>query len=255
MSPERLGLDIGSRTIKLVRLDGDRLVKAEVRDTGHDPLATCRQLLGDLDTRHLTATGYGRRLVADQVGCEVISEIKAVGLGARFLLPTCRAVLDLGGQDTKAVALDSRGRLQKFLMNDRCAAGTGRSLEVMAAALSCTYDEFVQAALSAKKAESLNSICAVFAESEVVSLVARGARRDEIALGIHQAIVTRTLALLRGIPLDGDLLFAGGGAMNACLTRELEQRLGQTLHRPEHPRIVAALGAALYIPSQNGETT
>jgi predicted CoA-substrate-specific enzyme activase len=240
------GIDIGSRTIKVVLINGDRIVRSNVADTTYDPLAVCRYLLADLDHRRITVTGYGRHLFARQWDSDFVSEIKAVGLGAGFLLPGCRTVLDIGGQDTKAISLDETGKLKKFMMNDRCAAGTGRFLEVMAGALSYNCREFDEAALSASRAAKLNSMCTVFAESEVISLVAQGAARESIALGIHQSIAARTLSLLKGIPLVDPIVFAGGGALNACLRREIESGLGMKLHPPAQPQIVAALGAAIY---------
>jgi predicted CoA-substrate-specific enzyme activase len=239
------GIDIGSRTIKLVLLEDGRISKFAVKDTTFDPVAVCRSLLDGVECSRITATGYGRRLFSRERSCNLVSEIKAVALGARFLAPECETVLDVGGQDTKVVTLDGRGRLDKFLMNDRCAAGTGRFLEVMAGALSYTYDQFTTAALSASRAEKLNSMCTVFAESEVISLVAQGASREAIALGIHEAIATRTLSLLKGLPLRDPIMFAGGGAQNPCLRRTIETGLGRTLNIPGNPRIVAALGAAL----------
>lgn len=241
----QIGIDIGSRTIKMVLLEDGRISRALVKNTTFDPLSVCRDLLAEADYDQITATGYGRHLFARHFASDLVSEIKAVALGARFLFPTCTTVLDVGGQDTKAVALDAEGRMHKFLMNDRCAAGTGRFLEVMATALSFTYQEFVVAALSATHAEKLNSMCTVFAESEVISLVAQGASREAIALGIHQAIATRTLSLLKGIPLKDDIIFAGGGALNNCLHRQVESGLRRELRLPENPQIVAALGAAL----------
>jgi predicted CoA-substrate-specific enzyme activase len=239
------GIDIGSRTVKLVVLEDGRVAKTKVADTTFDPIAVCRNMLADVDCREITATGYGRRLFAREWPCDLVSEIKAVARGARFLSAECRAVLDVGGQDTKVITLNSKGNLDKFLMNDRCAAGTGRFLEVMAGALSYNYEQFVAAALSAKRAEKLNSMCAVFAESEVISLVARGASREGIALGIHESIATRTLSLVKGLTLSDTIVFAGGGAENPCLRRQMEAGLGRELLVPENPRIVAALGAAL----------
>jgi predicted CoA-substrate-specific enzyme activase len=239
------GIDIGSRTIKLVLLEDGRISYTKVTDTTFDPISVCRDLLADVDCRAITATGYGRRLFSGSRPCNVVSEIKAVARGARFLSAGCRAVVDVGGQDTKVVTLDSRGKLDKFLMNDRCAAGTGRFLEVMAGALSYSYEQFTAAALSATQAEKLNSMCAVFAESEVISLVAQGASREGIALGIHESIATRTLSLMKGLTLSDTIMFAGGGANNPCLRRQIEDGLGRELYVPENPRIVAALGAAL----------
>lgn len=239
------GIDIGSRTIKLVLLEDGQVSKAAVADTTFDPITVCRDLLSGVDYDGITATGYGRRLFAREWPCNLVSEIKAVGLGAWSLLNDCGTVLDVGGQDTKVVSLNTGGKLDKFLMNDRCAAGTGRFLEVMARALSFTYDQFATAALSAPYAEKLNSMCTVFAESEVISLVAQGASREAIALGIHESIATRTLSLIKGITLADPIMFAGGGALNPCLRRQIEAGLGKKLHVPEDPRIVAALGAAL----------
>lgn len=240
------GIDIGSRTIKLVLLENGRISKVAVRETTFDPIAVCRDLLSEVNCSGITATGYGRRLFARDRSCHLVSEIKAVAEGARFLAPGCRSVLDIGGQDTKVVSLDAGGKMDKFLMNDRCAAGTGRFLEVMAGALSYTYDQFAEAAGSATKAEKLNSMCAVFAESEVISLVAQGASRESIALGIHESISTRTLSLMKGLALSEPIYFVGGGAKNPCLHRCIEAGLGKRLHVPENPRMVAALGAALH---------
>jgi predicted CoA-substrate-specific enzyme activase len=248
-----VGIDIGSRTIKLVLLQDGHPSGISVRDTTFDPIGVCRELLFDVDCRSVTATGYGRRLFAREWSCNLVSEIKAVAEGARFLLPQCRAVLDVGGQDTKVVTIDEKGKLDKFLMNDRCAAGTGRFLEVMAGALSYTYDQFTAAGLSAAKAEKLNSMCTVFAESEVISLVAQGASREAIALGIHQSIATRTLSMMKGLSLSDPVLFAGGGAKNPCLHRCIEAGIGRPLRIPENPRIVAALGAALCDWKREGE--
>jgi predicted CoA-substrate-specific enzyme activase len=239
------GIDIGSRTIKLVLLEDGRISKAVVTDTTFDPMAVCRALLSGIDCRRITATGYGRRLFARDWTCKTVSEIKAVALGARFLMSRCGTVLDVGGQDTKVVSLDAGGRLDKFLMNDRCAAGTGRFLEVMAGALSFTYDQFTAAALSATHSEKLNSMCTVFAESEVISLVAQGASREAISLGIHESIATRTLSQMKGVEPAETIMFAGGGACNPCLRRQIEAGLGKRMHVPENPRIVAALGTAL----------
>ena len=202
------GIDIGSRTTKLVLLEDRRILKVAVTDTTFDPIGVCRNLLKDAGYDTITATGYGRSLLSRDQPCNTISEIKAVAVGARFLSPECRTILDVGGQDTKIVTLDTRGKLDKFLMNDRCAAGTGRFLEIMAGALSYTYTQFTEAALSANHAEKLNSMCTVFAESEVISLVAQGASRESIALGIHKSIASRTLSLMKGLNFFHTIMFA-----------------------------------------------
>jgi len=242
------GIDIGSRTVKLVAVEaGGAIVHERVEEATFDPLKVCARLVAEISVDAIVATGYGRHLFQRLApGAEPITEIKAAAIGARAVMPGCRALVDVGGQDTKVVALEPDGRVLKFAMNDRCAAGTGRFLEVMAAALAFTPAEFVSAALAAKRAERSSSMCAVFAESEVVSLVARGALRDEIALGIHLAIASRTAGLAGTVPLEGDVLFVGGGALNACLARELGRALKLPLVVPRSPQTVAAYGAALH---------
>jgi predicted CoA-substrate-specific enzyme activase len=239
------GIDLGSRTVKLAVIQDGRLSHFRVEDATYDPLAVCRAVLDGVLYDRITATGYGRHLFARHFDAQVVTEIAAAARGARHLLPTCRTVLDVGGQDTKAISLDAGGKVGKFSMNDRCAAGTGRSLEVMATALSLSREELVQEALAADRGERLSSMCAVFAESEVVSLLARGADRREIALGLHEAMAARVISLLSSVPLEDDLLFVGGGAHNACLRREIEARLKRPVLVPEEPQIVVALGAAL----------
>lgn len=238
------GLDIGSRTIVLVEFD-ERLRDFAVLDTGPDPLHRCQRLLAGKSYRRLVATGYGRHLAAATVADEVVSEIRAYAVGARHLYPDCRTVIDVGGQDCKVTLLSDRGEVRKFEMNDRCAAGTGRFLEVMARALELEVSHIGEHALSATGAVRINSLCAVFAESEVVSLIARGEESRAIALGVHEAIVTRIAGMVRRLGPRERVLFAGGGALNACLRRLLGDRLGVDLTVPEQPQVVGALGAAL----------
>jgi len=239
------GIDVGSRTVKAVVLeDGDVLLSRRA-DTSYDPLAVCRELLGDVSFDRLTATGYGRHIVRELYGCAVVTEIRAFALGARTLFPECRAVLDIGGQDTKVIALDEGGRVLRFEMNDRCAAGTGRFLEIMASALRYPVPEFGRAALEAPKAEKISSMCTVFAESEVISLITRGARREEVALGIHEAIGQRVLSMLGRMPTLQGLVFAGGVAHNVCIRRLVAQSLGVPPVVPADPQMVGALGAAI----------
>ena len=240
------GIDIGSRTVKLAVLAGGKVERAVVRDATHDPMAVCRELLETVVADRIVATGYGRHLFSRHLPCEVITEIRAVALGARFLRPACRAVLDVGGQDTKAVAIDSDGSVRKFEMNDRCAAGTGRFLEVMAVALGYTMEEFVAAASGAPSTRKLNSMCTVFAESEVISAVARGVPRDELAFAIHRAIADRSAAMLRRVPLADEVVFCGGGAKNDCLRELVAAAIGRPLHRAADPQVVAAVGCALH---------
>ncbi len=252
MSVRAAGLDIGSRTVKLVVLEHDQVVWREVAETTHDPLAACRQLLADASADRLVVTGYGRHLLRQHVPAEVVTEIRAAAVGARYLHPATGTIIDIGGQDTKAIALDAQGRVRKFEMNDKCAAGTGRFLEVMATVLAYTLEEFAAAACAAPSAARVNSMCTVFAESEVVSLVAQRTPRDHLALGIHTAIAERTAAMARRALGDGDVLFCGGVAHNPCVRQRLAYELGRPIHTPEHPQTVAALGCAL-LATGNGD--
>ena len=240
-----IGIDIGSRTVKLVMMEESKVLLSRKADSSYDPLAVCRELLTDIDGDSIIATGYGRHMFSERFNCRVISEIKAFAIGAQALFPDCQAILDIGGQDTKAISLDGTGRVLKFEMNDKCAAGTGRFLEIMAAALHYPLGEFGQAALQAEKAAKISSMCTVFAESEVISLLTGGARREEVALGIHEAIGQRTLSMLGRLPSISSLVFAGGVAYNQCVRRLLEKSLGIPLLIPLEPQIVGALGAAV----------
>ena len=240
-----IGLDIGSRTVKRVTVEDGALVEHRVAPGTHDPLAVCDALLADQRADRVVATGYGRRLFAAHREAETLTEIRAVALGARHVCPAARTLLDIGGQDTKVVSLRADGAVAKFEMNDRCAAGTGRFLEVMATALSYPMAEFVRAGRETREAQSVNAMCTVFAESEVISATARGVDRAELARGLHEAVVRRALAMLRRVPLEDEVVFCGGGALNACLHQLIAEGLGREVHLPPEPQIVAALGAAL----------
>jgi len=239
------GIDIGSRTVKLAVLENGRLVLSRRTFTSPSPLESVEDLLDGAVFDVIIATGYGRHLAREHLACPVISEITAFALGARSVSEDCSAILDIGGQDTKAISLDPAGQLCKFEMNDRCAAGTGRFLEVMATALGFTPEEFAAAALSAEQGVKINSMCTVFAESEVISLLSRGADRNGVALGIHRAIVSRSAGLLKRVAPSGKIFFAGGVALNGCVRALLEEETGRPVFVPPDPQIVGAIGAAL----------
>jgi predicted CoA-substrate-specific enzyme activase len=240
-----LGLDIGSRSVDAVWLDGDRVVDRAVADSGFDPQAVAASLAARDGYERVVATGYGRHGAAEALGATVVTEIKAYGLGAAHLFPQARAVLDIGGQDTKVITLGERGRVADFEMNDKCAAGTGKFLEVMARALGFTLEEMADAALSAEAGVRVSSMCTVFAESEVTGLVHRGEDRGRIALGLHEAIATRTLGALRRVRATGPLVFAGGVARNPAMVAAVCDGFDGQVLVPEEAQTVGALGAAL----------
>ena len=239
------GLDIGSRTIALVEWDGERVVRAEVVNTGTDPLANSRRLTQGRAYDRLVATGYGRHLVAErELADEVMTEIKAYAIGAHHLYPDVQTVLDIGGQDSKVISIGPGGRVLRFEMNDRCAA-TGRFLENMAQALGSAWRSLPRPGAEGK-AVTVSSMCTVFAESEVVSLIARGEDSRRVAFGLHRAIAERTSAMIRRVGLRERFVFAGGVAQNPCLRQLFAQALGVPVTVPDNPQTLGALGAALH---------
>jgi len=271
-----VGIDLGSRMTKIVRLvrggaaAANALTIAAVRvfDTGHNPLERLREALGELirPGDAVVATGYGRNLAQAELACRTVTEIRACARAAAWLCDAgsaggvqpgratygvqtecgpCTCVIDIGGQDAKAIELAEGGSFGRFEMNDRCAAGTGRFLEVMAAALGYSVEEFGAAALAADRPVPLTSMCTVFAESEVVSLVARGEDRRRIALGLHVATARRVAAMASRIGPRGRLMLVGGVARNPCMAKMLAEELGAELVIPERPELAVAVGAAL----------
>jgi predicted CoA-substrate-specific enzyme activase len=239
------GIDIGSRSIELIVLEGDTVALGLMTASGFDPLASAAALLEDVEYDQLVATGYGRHLLEVAKDVATVTEIKAYAEGARRVYPQCRTVLDIGGQDVKAISIGENGRVQKFEMNDRCAAGSGKFLEIMAHTLGYSMDEFGKHALTATQELTLSSMCTVFAESEVTSLLHKGASREDIALAVHHSIVKRAIGMLSRVSVTQPLLFAGGGALNPCTRKVLEEMLGVTVHVPDQPQMLGALGAAL----------
>jgi (R)-2-hydroxyacyl-CoA dehydratese activating ATPase len=239
------GIDIGSRTIKLVVVEGKEVIASLVTDTTHEPLEQCRRLTDQVRFDRILATGYGRHFFETEYDVPTVTEIKAFAKGAKSLFPGCRTILDIGGQDTKAIALNEKGRITKFEMNDRCAAGTGLFLEIIAKALGYDLEAFGREAFRAKGQIQINSMCTVFAQSEVTSLVAKRQKREDIARGIHLAILNRTLSLLKRVSTEPDIVFAGGVAQNPCLTELLDDALGHKVKIPENPQVVGAYGAAM----------
>lgn len=242
------GIDIGSRTIKLIVMDGGHghIIASHKVETTFNPLEQSRRVLGNAPGDRLIATGYGRKLAQDNFQAETITEIQAHALGARSLFPACTSILDIGGQDTKAIALDDRGRVRKFEMNDRCAAGTGKFLEFMATSFQLPIEEFGNFALQGEPGLVINSMCTVFAETEATSLMARGHKPEDIALALHLSVVKRSLSMLRRVSTNGSLVFSGGVARNQCVVQLIETEIGSSLLVPDDPDMVGALGAALH---------
>ncbi|HHX86733.1 MAG TPA: 2-hydroxyglutaryl-CoA dehydratase, partial [Firmicutes bacterium] len=174
-----------------------------------------------------------------------VTEITCHGKGAHFLFPAARTVIDIGGQDSKVIRLSDLGSVVDFAMNEKCAAGTGRFLEVMAQALEVKLEDMAQIARKALRSVSISSMCTVFAESEVVSLIAEGTPREEIIRGLHQAVADRTSGLVHRVGLEKQVVMTGGVAKNAGAVHCLEEKLKVKIVVPEEPQITGALGAAL----------
>jgi predicted CoA-substrate-specific enzyme activase len=247
------GIDIGSRTIELVVVDNSgEIVHSVQADTGFDPMAEARRLIDGAAFDHIMATGYGRNLFEISFDATTVTEIKAHAHGARALFPDIRTVIDIGGQDSKAIALFENGKVKKFEMNDRCAAGTGKFLEIMAKSLGFGIDEFGREALQAEEGLNISSMCTVFAESEVTSLVAKGENRREIARGLHASVIRRIAGMVNRVSVGGDVVFTGGVAKNPCIHKLLEEKLDRTIRLPDAPQRIGALGAALLAREATG---
>lgn len=239
------GIDIGSRTIELVVLERGRVIESRQTDTGYDPMSQAGSLLHGVSYNRIMATGYGRNLFEISFEAPTVTEIKAYAIGVRHAVPQARTILDIGGQDSKAILLTEEGRVAKFEMNDRCAAGTGKFLEIMARSLGYDISHFGEEALKAARPIQINSMCTVFAESEVTSLVAKGEDRRDIAMGLHRSVVRRAVTMLKRVSVVQPLVFAGGVALNPCMVRLLEEALDSPVIIPPRPQSMGALGAAL----------
>lgn len=240
-----LGLDIGSRSVEAVWLDDQRLVESAIADSGFDPQAVAREFVERGGFDRLVATGYGRHAARELFGGHVVTEIKAYAVGAHALHPEAASILDIGGQDTKVIALGEGGKVLDFEMNDKCAAGTGKFLEVMARALGYDLDEMARQAMNAKNGTTISSMCTVFAESEVTGLVHRGEDRSAISRGLHESISKRVLGSLRRLGAKQPLVFAGGVAKNAAVVRLVSAGFDDPVIVPDEAQSVGAYGAAL----------
>ncbi|MHC1791881.1 acyl-CoA dehydratase activase [Solidesulfovibrio sp.] len=248
---ELAGLDIGSRTIKLVVRAGGGTVSCRCLPTTFDAARQLDKLFAAGVPGRLAVTGYGRELARERYPwAQALTEIKAHALGAASLFPQAATLLDIGGQDTKAVALLPGGRVGRFEMNDRCAAGTGKFLEYTATVFGLSVAEFGRLALTGDDAPLISSMCTVFAETEATSLMARGVSPANIALGLHKSVVSRTMAMLSRVGLAAPVVFVGGVARNPCVARLLAEALGHSPLIPAEPDMTGALGAALWLETQ-----
>ncbi|HBE43912.1 MAG TPA: 2-hydroxyglutaryl-CoA dehydratase [Deltaproteobacteria bacterium] len=248
------GIDIGSITTEALLYDKDKgIVGYTILQTGADSKKTAEKALekalalpgkGESDISYIVATGCGRKRAT--FAKEAVTEITCIARGVNFLFPEARTIIDIGGQDTKVIRVDEKGRVTEFEMNDKCAAGTGRFIEVMAKALSVDLDKIGEISLNHKKELTISSICTVFAESEVISLVSEGEELEDILYGIHRAIADRTMGLINRLGgVQEEVIMAGGVAKNIGVVRALEKVLNTHLKIYVEPQIIGALGASI----------
>ena len=249
------GIDVGAATAKAVILGDGKILGYAVSPTGYDVKVAADRVTEEAlqkaghsicldDLSYIISTGYARETIgfADKTVTEIICHAK----GAHFLIPSTRFIIDIGGQDSKAIEIDPEGQVTNFAMNDKCAAGTGRFLEVMAQVLEVkSVAEMGPLALQSKKPCRISSTCTVFAETEVVVLRAQGNDRKDLIAGVHKAISARVHAMVSGLTVRKESVFTGGVAKNVAIKRFLEEEFGTELLVPDEPQIIGALGAAL----------
>ena len=248
------GVDIGSRTVKvaIIELDSKNMIASGITDTGPAPSRTATDLFtqtmerADLksgDLARVVSTGYGRAGIdwADKT----ITEISCQAASCTALYPRSQTIIDIGGQDSKVVALSEQGRVRDFALNDRCAAGTGRFLEMVATIVNVPLAELGSLAAKAEQSVEINSTCAVFAESEIVSLLARGSQPADVVHGAIQAIARRVKSLAGKLSYQPAMVFTGGVAKNQAVVESLQKHFGCEVLVPEHPQLTGAFGAAL----------
>jgi predicted CoA-substrate-specific enzyme activase len=247
------GIDAGSRTLKIVLLDAEGLtpLAAEVRDQGIDQDRLAAELLDRLlqsrrlrrsDLGAVVATGYGRKLVS--AADATVTEITCQTWGVRHCVPEARTIIDIGGQDSKLVRLKADGTVTDFVMNDRCAAGTGRFLEMLATQLGVPFSSLGSLVARSRSPAVISSMCVVFAETEIVGLLASGVPPEDILTGVQSAVATR-IAAMAGRMLTEPILFTGGVALVPGMGAALEAVLGRPVQIAPQPQCSCALGAAL----------
>lgn len=244
----RLGIDLGSTAIKAVLLDNnDMLLDTRIVPTGGLPAQTARAVAESLCPcglpAHIGATGYGRALV--NFATRRVTEITCHAAGVRRTHPDAASLIDIGGQDSKTIRLDERGAVADFAMNDKCAAGTGSFFDALARRFALEREEMARLALTARKPLAVSATCVVFAESEIIGLLAEGAKLAEILAGVYAAVAQRTGRLFAQAGCAGPAYFTGGVANNEALRKALETELQTPVRTAHNAQLMGALGAAL----------
>jgi len=247
------GIDIGSTMTKVVIIDKNGIVVASViGPTGAEHRHLALEVMDETIKKagftfdqldFIVSTGYGRMNVP--FNDKQITEITCHSRGIRTLFPTVRIIIDIGGQDSKGIKLGTEGKVMNFIMNDKCAAGTGRFLEVIAETLGIKLTEMGELSLKAKEYVKISNTCTVFAEHEVTTRLIEGATIPEIVAGMHEAFAGRVVNMVRNLGIEKDVVVTGGGAKNIGLIKAIEDKVGFPVLVPQEPLLTGALGAAL----------
>lgn len=258
-----IGLDGGSTYLKAALLKGRQVAGTMVCQTGIDNNRAAEQLVERLcgqagikrdNIGYMMATGYSRKILT--IADDDISEITAHAYGVRVTAPKeyrPGMIIDIGGQDSKIIYLDSQYQIKNFTMNDKCAAGTGKFMEVIAQILETTIDQVGPLSLESREPCDINSTCVVFAQSEVISLVARKFDRRDILAGMHLSMAKRIIKMMKKAEKGGDILMTGGGALNVGIRKAFEEELMRPVYVAAHPQFNGAIGAALIASERGGE--
>ena len=247
------GIDIGSRTAKAIILKDGSILSSTICDTGPESVKTSYMVMEEVltgtglslnDIQYIVATGYGRVLVP--FANKNISEISCHAKGTNWYFPSVKTILDMGGQDCKAINCDGGGLVTNFVMNDKCAGGTGRFLEMIAEVLNVPLEKIGDLSLESKGAIPFNTICAVFAKSDAIVHLRKGVAKSDILAGLHEAIAIRCLNLLKRISIEKDFSITGGIPKNKGMVKKLTEKVGLEPLLCEDPQLVGALGAALF---------
>ena len=247
------GVDIGSRGAKSVIMKDGNILSSSICDTGPESAKTAQLTMDEAlkgtglslkDFSYIVATGYGRVLVP--FANANISEISCHARGAHWYFPSVRTILDMGGQDCKAINCDENGRVTNFIMNDKCAGGTGRFLEMIADVLQVPMEEIGSLSLESTQDLPFSTVCVVFAKSEALALLKKGVPKSDILSGLHDAIAVRCRNLLKRVSIEKDFTITGGIAKNVGMVNKVKEKVGlEPLLAPD-PQIIGALGAALF---------
>lgn len=246
-----VGVDIGSITTKSAVMKDKVLLGTRIIFTGYNAEKAGKrvyeEILSELNIQPqavnaIVSTGYGRNSL--KVADKAITEITCHAAGAYYLNPAIRTIIDIGGQDSKSIVIDDNGKVKDFAMNDKCAAGTGRFLEVMARALEVDLDNFGEISLDAENPSKISSLCTVFAESEVISLISKGEKRKNIIAGIHESIASRVASMTNRVGVIKPIMMTGGVAKNIGVVRALEKKFNAPIEVSENAQVNGAIGAA-----------